>query len=74
MILYTPMQLELVLEGFDQTVYPDYETIEYDGVPILVERDGAGRRKIVKLLSTSPRDYLRPDLAPGAVLECGTRI
>lgn len=69
MILYTPMQLELVLEGFDKTQYPDYEKIEYDGVSMLVERTGRGERKVVKLLSTNPRDYLRPDLFPGSVLE-----
>lgn len=69
MILYTPMQLELVLEGFDKTIYPDYEKIDYDGVSLLVERTALGQRKIVKLLSTKPRDYLRQDLVPGAIIE-----
>jgi hypothetical protein len=69
-ILYTPMQLELVLEGLDKTEYPNYEKIEYDGVSMLVERTNLGQRKIVKLLSTKPRDYLRQDLFPGAIIEC----
>ncbi|MHB1042110.1 MAG: YlzJ-like family protein [Eubacteriales bacterium] len=69
MILYTPMQLELVLEGFDKTQYPDYEKIEYDGVSMLVERTCQGKKKVVKLLSTDPKDYLRPDLIPGSELD-----
>lgn len=70
MILYTPMQLELVLEGFDTTHYPDYKEIEYEGVPMLVEGADFGRKRIVKLLSTNPFDYLKPELLPGSLIEC----
>lgn len=69
MILYTPMQLELVLEGFDQTKYPDFQEVNYHGVPLLVEDNGHGRKKIVKLLSTKPADYLKPELSPGNLIE-----
>lgn len=69
MILYTPMQLELVLEGFDQTEYPDYRKIEYNGVPLLVEGAGFGQKRVVKLLSTNPFDYLKPELSPGSLIE-----
>jgi len=68
MILYTPMQLELVLEGFDTTSYPDYKNIEYQGVPMVVEPYGSGKYRIVRLLSTNPYDYLKPELAPGMVI------
>ncbi|NLI12655.1 YlzJ-like family protein [Pelotomaculum propionicicum] len=70
MILYTPMQLELVLEGFDKTEYPEYKEIDYKGVRMLVEGAGYGRRRIVKLLSTNPYDYLRPEMTPGSLIEC----
>ena len=70
MILYTPMQLELVLEGFDTTQYPDYKEIQFDGVPMLVEGAGFGQRRIIKLLSTNPYDYLRPEFLPGSIIEC----
>lgn len=69
MILYTPMQLELVLEGFDNTKYPDYKEIQYKGVPMLVEGTGFGKQRIVKLLSTDPFDYLKPEMAPGSIIE-----
>jgi len=70
MILYTPMQLELVLEGFDKVNYPDYQEVNYNGVPMVVEDAGFGKKKIVKLLSTNPYDYLKKDLFPGSLIEC----
>ncbi|RJO61792.1 MAG: hypothetical protein C4542_05615 [Dehalococcoidia bacterium] len=68
MILYTPMQLELVLEGFDQNKYPCYQELDHKGVTVLVEDVGGGKRKVVKLLSTNPYDFLRPELSPGTIL------
>lgn len=70
MILYTPMQLELVLEGLEQIEYPKYQEIEYQGVKMLVEGTGSGKRRIVKLLSTNSFDYLKPGLMPGSYIEC----
>ena len=69
MILYTPMQLELVLEGFDTTEYPVQQEALYGGVPVLLEYTAGGKKKIAKLLSTNPYDYLRPDLYPGKIIE-----
>ena len=68
-ILYTPMPLELVLEGFDKTQYPDYKEIEYQGVQMLVEGAGFGKKRIIKLLSTNPFDYLKPEIVPGSLIE-----
>jgi hypothetical protein len=62
------MQLELVLEGFDTVRYPEYKEIEYQGVTVVVEPAEFGGQKIVKLLSTNPFDYLKPDLAPGSII------
>lgn len=69
MILYTPVQLELVLEGFDKTKYPEHREVKYKGVPVLVEEAGFGRKRIVKLLSTDPFDYLKPEMAPGSIID-----
>lgn len=69
MILYTPVQLELVLEGFDKTNYSGYEEINFKGVPMVVESTGFGRKRIVKLLSTDPFDYLKPEMTPGSIIE-----
>jgi hypothetical protein len=69
MIIYTPVPLELVLEGFDTTKYPEYKEIEYKGVSMLVEDTGFGKRKIIKLLSTNPFDYLKAELSPGNIID-----
>ncbi len=70
MILYTPLQLELVLEGLDTTKYPEYEEIQYKDIPMVVEEVGLGRKRIVKLLSTNPYDYLKPGISPGTIIKC----
>ncbi|MDD3653501.1 MAG: YlzJ-like family protein [Desulfotomaculaceae bacterium] len=69
MILYTPMQLELVLEGFDQITYTVYQEVNYYGVSMLVEHADNGRKRIVKLLSTKPSDYLKSELSPGNYIQ-----
>jgi hypothetical protein len=63
-ILYTPVQLEIVLgeQGLDM---PKPRQVLVDGVPVLVREAGPGRGRIDRLLSTDPQDYLRPGLAPG---------
>jgi len=63
MILYTPAQLELVLDGSDAVL--KYRQVLVDGIPVLVRETGAGCGSIERLLSTDPADYLRPDLSPG---------
>ncbi|MFZ5633915.1 MAG: YlzJ-like family protein [Bacillota bacterium] len=69
MILWTPMQLELVLEGLEDMCPPEYGQVYHRGVPVLVERTRDGRHKIARLLSTDPADYLKPEYTPGNFLE-----
>ncbi len=69
MILYTPMQLELVLEGLEQMKHVSTRKVDVDGVPVLIQDTGPGEGMVVRILSTDPRDYLRTDLYPGAVVE-----
>lgn len=69
MILYTPMQLELVLEGLEDMKEIPAREITIHGVPLLIHDVGPGEGRVVKLLSTDPRHYLRVDLYPGAVIK-----
>lgn len=67
MILYTPMQLELVFAGLDNMQrFPERKTT-VNGIPALV-RKVDGREELVQVLSTNPHDYLRSDLYPGATV------
>jgi hypothetical protein len=63
------MQLELVLEGLEEMRPPDYRQVYYRGVPMLVEQTGGGMRKIARLLSTDPVDYLKVENTPGNYLD-----
>lgn len=74
MILYTPMQLELVLEGLDGMKPISTREVNIDGVPVLINDTGPGQAKVVRLLSTNPNDYLRPDLFPGAEIKFQCRL
>lgn len=65
MILYTPMQLELVLAGLDQMDHSSDRKVTIEGVPAIVRKNSAGKEEIVQLLSTNPNDYLRKNLSPG---------
>lgn len=69
MILYTVMQLELVLEGFDQTRYPLHKILYYEDVPVLVEETSGGYKRVIKVLSTNPEHYLNPRLVPGSLIK-----
>lgn len=69
MILYTPMQLELVVEGLEEMKEPAARLVEIGGVPLIIEDTGPGEGKVVRLLSTDPQDYLLPALYPGAVIK-----
>jgi len=69
LILYTPMQLELVFDGLEEMRPPATREVSIDGVPLLISDTAPGRARVERLLSTNPADYLRPDLFPGAEIE-----
>ena len=69
MILYTPMQLELVLEGLEEMKHPEVREVTINGVQILIEDIGSGQGKVQKVLSTRPEDYLKPEFTPGAKIQ-----
>ncbi|MEW6183809.1 MAG: YlzJ-like family protein [Bacillota bacterium] len=65
MILYTPLPMELVLQGLESEPVPKLKETTVGGVPVIVEETGPGRGRLVRLLSTDPYAYLKPDLTPG---------
>ncbi len=65
-VLWTVLPVELVLDGFEKGAV--YEEAEVAGARVLVERVAPQQSRIVRLLSTAPADYLRPELQPGVVL------
>ncbi|MDR3592221.1 MAG: YlzJ-like family protein [Negativicutes bacterium] len=66
MLLWTVMPIELVLDGADKLTA--YQEIDYAGLRVLVENLGGEQCRIVRLVSTEPQDFLRPEVQPGTVL------
>ena len=66
MIYWTPLDLEQVFQGWEGG-QPTVE-ITKEGLLLQVEPLGDGKGKVVRLISGNPADYLRTDLAPGAIV------
>lgn len=67
MLLYSIIPAEEVFRGMEGPS-PSLVDVVAAGVQMQVEPTGAGRGKIVRLLSTDPADYLRAELQPGNVI------
>lgn len=63
MILHTIVPLHLVLEGHDRQ--PQWVEVEVQGRTLLVEPVSAAHGRVVRLISSNPADYLRPEWQPG---------
>lgn len=67
MILYTPLPLEQVLEGMDKKY--NYKEIDVEGVKLLIEPIDIDQGKIVRVISSNPQDFLKPNLSPGSIIK-----
>jgi hypothetical protein len=67
MMYWAAIPLEAVFAGLD-TMTCHWMEIEYQGVQMVVEPYTNGYGKIVRLLSPNPFDYLKAELAPGALI------
>ncbi len=69
MVLYSIYPPEVVL-GQPESAGPNYMSVEMDGRSFLLEA-ADGQMRIVRLMSTDPRDYLNPDWQPGKAFSFG---
>lgn len=65
MILYTMMPEELIFP-VENHENPSPLMMNYNGVPVLAEPADGGSYRIVRILSTDPSHFLKPDCAPGS--------
>lgn len=65
MIIYTPMQLELVFAGMEEQQAAPRELV-INNSTLLVRDTGPGKAQVIRLISTNPYDYLKPEYMPGA--------
>jgi len=66
MILWTVMPIDMVFAS--SAPPPQYQEIVYAGTNVLVEKISPTQCRIVRLLTTNPADYLRPEIQPGVIL------
>ncbi|WP_248926312.1 YlzJ-like family protein [Paenibacillus hamazuiensis] len=69
MIFYTPMPMDIVMEGFDKQEEPSYFEITLNGVHMQVQAINERQASIVRILSCELQDYLNPQYAPGKLIE-----
>lgn len=72
-ILWSVMPIEMVLEGM-APAYPARAEMMVDGRVLEVEPGSDGMATVVRLLSTAPGDYLKPEFQPGARVRMGERL
>jgi hypothetical protein len=66
MILWTVIPMEIVLRGVSDEQQPQYEELEYGNARLMVEKTGPSQYRVVRVISTDPTDYLRPEIQPGS--------
>jgi hypothetical protein len=68
MILYTTIPLEAVFDGIEALEANTF-TATVGGVEMVLEPAGERQARIVRLLSPDPQHYLRPEHAPGTIVQ-----
>jgi hypothetical protein len=54
---------------FEQQVdHLKYKEIEYNGVMVVIENISEKQCRIIRVISTSPEDYMLPEIQPGSIL------
>jgi hypothetical protein len=67
MILYTTMPQELVFQT-QESEFGKQEIIQYEGIPLLVERDENQSYRVIQVMSTDPKHFLDNRCTPGLIL------
>lgn len=67
MIIYSPVPIETIFDGYDQMKL-NYKEIQMGHVTMVVEQISNTEGKIVRVISPDPQDYLNPCYQPGTTL------
>ncbi|WP_078391450.1 YlzJ-like family protein [Shouchella patagoniensis] len=73
MILYTSVPYEHVFPT-EQNQFDAQKTIPCQAGQLIVEQEGEGAYRIVRLISSNPHDFLKPEYAPGTLLNAELNI
>ncbi|MBT2755956.1 YlzJ-like family protein [Mesobacillus foraminis] len=64
MILYTMMPQELIYPHEEEKASPGL-MVSYNGIPVLAEQEDGFNYRIVRVMSTDPAHFLKPNCTPG---------
>lgn len=67
--MWTIVPDEVLWEGFDEDNRRYVEITNKAGILLQVELIGLTRGRVVRVISSEPTDYWRPDCQPGVVVE-----
>lgn len=67
MIIYSPVPIETIFDGYDQMKL-NYKELQMGHVTMVVEQISNAEGKIVRVISPDPQDYLNPSYQPGTTL------
>lgn len=67
MILYTMMPQELIFQT-ESTEFSRHLEINYNGIPLMVERTDDQGYKVIRVLSSNPDHYLDSRFMPGSII------
>lgn len=69
MLLWTVVPLDVVFKEADSTEPAvRCEEVGYAGGRVVVEKNSADQVRVIRVLSTDPREYLRQEWQPGTIL------
>jgi hypothetical protein len=60
------MQLELVFAGMEEQQVSTEREVVINNSTLIVKDSSPGKARVVRLISTNPYDYLKPEYMPGA--------
>lgn len=73
MIIYSPVPIEFIFEGYDQMKL-NYREIQIENTTMVVDQISSSEGKIIRLISPNPQDYLNPKYQPGTMIQFNPTI
>ncbi len=68
MLIWSVVPSETIWQSADEKQRTQTKVTEVNGIKVLVEPLSDGKGRICQVMSTNPADFLRTDLAPGAIV------
>lgn len=65
-MMHTVMPIEVIFPAQEQSI--SLKEMPYNGVNLLVEQLPDGRKRIERIISSDPQDFLNPQMQPGTMI------